>query len=52
MDDPWKFKSNTVLSLICRGVLKIQSNIFNKIVGKIINGVQRDYNVHDQNNGV
>ena len=39
MDDPWKFKSNTALSLICRGVLKIQSNIFNKIVGKIINGV-------------
>ena len=39
VDNPWKFKSNTVLSLICRGVLTIQPNIFNESVGKIINGV-------------
>ena len=43
--DSWTFKSNTVLSLICRSVLTIQSNIFNKSVGKIVNGVCRDYNV-------
>ena len=35
---PWKFKSNTVLSLICRGVLTIQSNISNKRVGKKVQG--------------
>ena len=51
MDKPWKFKSNTVLSLIFRGVLMIQSNISNKSVGKIVNGVWPDYNVRDQNNG-
>ena len=39
VDKPWKFKSNTVLSLICRGVLAIQSNICNKSVGTIVNGV-------------
>ena len=47
VDKPWKFKSNTVLSLICRGVLTIQSNIWNKSVGKIFNGVWPDYNVRD-----
>ena len=52
VDDSWKFKSNTVLSLICGGVLTIQSNIFNKSVCKIVNSVCRDYNVRDQNNGV
>ena len=52
VDDSWKFKSNAVLFLICRGVLTIQSNIFNKSVGKIVNGVCHDYNVCYQNNGV
>ena len=52
VDDSWKFKSNTVLSLICRGLLTVQSNIFNKSVGKIVNGICRDYNVRDQNNGL
>ena len=51
VDKPRKFKSNTVLSLICRGVHTIQSNICNKSVGKIVNGVKPDYNVCDQNNG-
>ena len=51
VDNPWKFKSNTVLSLICGGVLTIQSNICNKSVGKIVNGVYGDYNVRDQKNG-
>ena len=51
VDRPWKFKSNTVLSLICRGVLTIQSNIWKKSVGKTVNGVWPDYNVRDQNNG-
>ena len=44
-------KGNTVLSLICRGVLTIQSNIWKKSVGKTVNGVWPDYNVRDQNNG-
>ena len=51
MDKPWKFKSNTVLFLIRRVVLTIQSNICNKSVSKIVNGVWPDYNVRDQNNG-
>ena len=46
-----KFKSNTVLFLIRRVVLTIQSNICNKSVSKIVNGVWPDYNVRDQNNG-
>ena len=50
VDDSWKFKSNTAFSLICGGVLTIQSNIFNKSVCKIVNSVCRDYNVRDQNN--
>ena len=51
MDNPWKFKSNAVLSLKCRGMLTILSNICNKGFSKIVNGVQRDYNVRDQHNG-
>ena len=35
----WIFKSYTFLSLKCKGVLTILSNIFNKSFGKIVNGV-------------
>ena len=44
-------KSNTFLSLKCRGILMILSNICNKRFGKIVNSVQRDKDVRDQNNG-
>ena len=40
-----------ILFLICRGGLTILSNICNKSFGKIVNGVERDYNVRDHNNG-
>ena len=50
-NNPCKFKSNTFLSLKCRGVLTILSNFCNKSCGKTVNGVQRDYNFRDQNNG-
>ena len=39
MENPWKFKSNAVLSLKCRGMLTILSNICNKGFSKIVNGV-------------
>ena len=39
MDNPWKFKSNAVLSLKCRGMLTILSNICNEGFSKIVNGV-------------
>ena len=51
MANPRKSKSNTFLFLKCRGGLTILSNICNKGFGKIVNGVWRDYNVLDQNNG-
>lgn len=39
VNNQWKFKSNTALSLICRGALTIPSNIYDRSFGQIVNDV-------------